>query len=97
MTGTQQAYTRPELHQAAIDSLLTVLRETRAASERAADLESDVKTYRMLAAAALESVAALTKRNRHLADRIDELNAFVRKLMDAPCSICRRGPKGRVA
>jgi hypothetical protein len=49
--------------------------------DRVIDLESDCKTYKMLACAALESVAALTERNKVLAKRIDNLTGQLRELM----------------
>ena len=58
--------------------------------DRIANLESDVTTYRILACAALENVAQLTKRNRQLASRISCLNAELRAVLDAPCLVCRR-------
>jgi hypothetical protein len=48
---------------------------------RIADLESDCKTYKMLAVAGLECIAQLTARNKQLACRIDHLNGQLRELM----------------
>lgn len=78
---------RGELHRASIDALLTVSRDRL---DRIIDLENDTKTYRMLAASALYTVAELTKRNKTLAQRNDHLQAQIRALMEAPCLVCRR-------
>lgn len=61
--------------------------------ERVRDLESDFTTYRALACAALENVALLTRRNRHLADRIGHLTTQIHDLMAAPCLTCRRSER----
>ena len=87
-------YSRPdraELQQAVVDSLLTALRDARETGARIVDLEAERDTYRSLAAAALECAAALTRRNKQLARRNDELTEQVRALMAAPCLTCRRG------
>ena len=78
---------RAALHQASIDSLLTVLRER---ADRIVDLESDAKTYHMLAAGALDTVVQLTKRNKQLATRIDQQADMIQMLLAAPCLKCRR-------
>ena len=62
--------------------------------DRVHDLESDCKTYKMLACAALENVAALTERNKGLAGRLDRLNGQLRELMGCTDS---RATKRRAA
>jgi hypothetical protein len=88
--------TRAELHQAAIDSLLTALREARETRARVVDLESERDAYKSMAAAALECLAGITARNKILADRIHQLNDHIRELFDMPCPHCR-GEGRRVA
>jgi hypothetical protein len=51
------------------------------ARERIRELESDCKTYKMLAVVGLECIAQLTTRNKQLACRIDHLNGQLRELM----------------
>ena len=87
MNDTEFTPTSAELHQASIDALVTVARERL---DRIIDLESDNKTYFMLASGALYSVAELTRRNKQLARRNDELNAQMRAAMAAPCLACRQ-------
>jgi hypothetical protein len=68
------------------------------AHERIRELESDCKTYKMLAVAGLECIAQLTKRNKQLACRIDHLNGQLREILAAPCLTCRRAQRsGRAA
>jgi hypothetical protein len=66
------------INQLEIDGLLM---ENLELTDRVADLESDCKTYKMLACAALENVAQLTERNKVLAKRIDNLTEQLRELM----------------
>ena len=64
--------------------------ELAEARERITSLEADVTTYRQLACCALENIAQLTKRNKQLACRIDDLNQSLRELFNAPCLACLR-------
>jgi hypothetical protein len=89
---------REAILQASIDSLLT---ELHLARERIADLECDVTTYRMLAAAGLDCISGLTKRNKQLSSRIDTMNQTLRQLMgcteQAPATRAREEAERTIA
>ena len=78
---------RAALHQACIDALLT---ELRIARDRIADLENDCTTFRMLSAAALESVVRLTARNKELGRQRGVHQAQIEVLLGTPCLVCQR-------
>lgn len=71
--------------------------ELAEARARNISLEADVATMRQVACASLEVTAKLTKRNKQLARRIDDLNQSLRELFDAPCLECRRRANSRRA